>query len=700
MMAANPFDQFDKQANTFDQFDSKPAKQKKEVGAVDRTAALAAGVNRGVASDLLGLPVDTVANVLDLGKAGVGYLTSKATGHEPPEWTQPFDRRGVVGSADWLAAKINQGSDALGVASPIDNPNPQDQASRVLHTGGRFVGSSVVPNPAAKIGATQQVLNAGKAAIGGISAGMVGEVAPEWAGVAGMSPQIIGAASMAGTKQIVRGGETGRREMAQRLQDFRNAGVENPSVGLASGNKFIMGAENLLANTPGSVGLYENNKLAMLSGLQNRANQIRNSLSPVYGPSEAGAAIQSDLKGAFKERIGGTYGDINNKFSSMLPQADRFPIPNTLNSLDAVTAVNSLAPATTGSFVQPRISALRNNILADTSSSAPVLFNTPAQNKGLPISAIKEIRTSIGKEAASNAIMGTPEQADFKSIYAGLSQDMRGAAKQSDMAIGPQPNNVGPAERMLDRGNKFYSNAMNRADKLNPLANNNTPEGAYNSVVNSLNSGPTTYARVRNAVTPDTRGKMAATVVDEMGMATPGNQGAKGDTWSPKTFLTNYNKAYENGGGQELFKRIPGGEKHAENLAQIAKVTDMISQGSKVWANPSGTAAAGFAKGTIGTIGAGAALGAFYTPLIAPAAAAAGGLLVANQASKRLLLNPKFTEWLVKAPEVKPQDAQNYGLRLIEAAKSTNDKQFQRDVSEYLSSVEKSKNESGDTANR
>ena len=95
----------------------------------------------------------------------------------------------------------------------------------------------------------------------------------------------------------------------------------------------------------------------------------------------------------------------------------------------------------------------------------------------------------------------------------------------------------------------------------------------------------------------------------------------------------------------------------------------------------------------MGTIAAGGIAGAFYTPLLAPAATAAGGLLLANQVSKRLLLNPVFVNWLAKTPKVSPAQRQAYTQRLIANATLTKDKQFGQDVSDYLNSVE---DQSGD----
>ncbi len=77
--------------------------------------------------------------------------------------------------------------------------------------------------------------------------------------------------------------------------------------------------------------------------------------------------------------------------------------------------------------------------------------------------------------------------------------------------------------------------------------------------------------------------------------------------------------------------------------------------------------------------------GAFFNPVLAAGTAASLGL--AHQASQRLLLNPKFVNWLAKAPQQNPAQAQAYAQRLVANARLTNDKQFQQDVTDYLKAV-------------
>lgn len=745
----------------------KGSTEPKEVTLSDRVRAAATGVNRGFFADLLGMPVDAAANVLDLGKAavGLGYNEVKkaVTGKPsaPPEWTAPFDRRGVPGSSEWIGRQINAGADRLGLASPIENPNAQDLISRVVHMGGRVAGGSVVPDPRAKIGAVQQATNMGMGAAGGLLAGATGEVAPEWAGLFGMTPQLLNAVIAGSTKLSIRGGENGRKDMEQRIQDLKNGGIEAPSVGLASGNNLIMGIENLLSQTPGSVSLYAAAREKNLAGMRDKTNQVRDDISPTFGRVEAGSAVQSDLKGSFKDRVNATTKALNDRVQQVVGPDRVVSVPETLLRAEQLSTPIRGAEATSGQLINQRIAQIAQNLNADVFGSAPVvrggnrnqnptlntalepvinapiansslwnalppappqtvtnpsLWNAPAaptvpmqrrdiaviqpgngpanasmwnarKEEGIPFSALKGLRTSIGEEASSNAIIGTPEQAQFKRLYGAMSEDMKRAVNAVDrqnagVPVGPLDLSQQPGSVAFKRANGYYSNAATRSEDLNNLANRTTPESAYKSISESLNAGDTLYKKLRGAMSTETRQKVVSTVVDELGNARPGQQNADGDAWSPATFLSNYSKLHQNGGGAELFKRLPGGMRHADQLADIAKTAEMLGESSKVWSNPSGTAPAITARGAMYAL----TVGAFVQPLYA--AGTAVGLVGMNQASKRLLLNPMFVNWLSSSKTVPPAKAQAYAQRLLMNAKMTNDKQFQGDVQAYLESVQ------------
>ncbi len=654
----------------------------REPTALDRASAVSTGVNRGALTRTLGLPVDTVQNVIDLAKGGYGTIVT-AAGHPDLAPTINPDRSWIIGSGDWLEKKVRD----AGGGVFIDPSGPKDKTSRVLHgagmgLGGAAAGGRMVPIPLTAAG---QAGNALLSVAGGAAGTYAAEsgASPALSILASMTPQAAtsGASSLA--KTAVRGGEQGRQNMQQRIQDFKEGGVENPSVGLASGNRLVQGVENVLANAPGAVGVMQSARERMISGMQNKTASARDAASQNYGADVAGRAIQGDLMSLLKPRVVDGYERVNNRLLTLIDPEQRFPIDNSISALASATSVNPAAPATTGSLVQPRINALQRNMLADsTSPVAPGPFQSvgvsapPPVNQGLPVSALREIRSGIGREAASNAIIGTPEQADFKSVYGGLSQDIRNAARTTDMDAGPQPNNRGPAERTFDRGNALYRAGMERIERVQPFVNKDAPEQAYNALVQSGKENVSTLRAVKKSVSPETRGAVAATYIDRLGRANPSNQNDLGDVWSPERFLTNWNTLAPKA-KMEMFSGFKGAESVAKSMDQIAKAASMLRDSSKVWANPSGTGANLVAQGAIGAT----AFGALFNP--SAAGVAAGGMAGANLIA-RILTHPKSVNWLAEATKIPEADTVAHLNRLVNMANESKDAQFKKDVAEYV----------------
>src|SRR5580698_9412281 len=67
------------------QWDAPAANQQTAGGAAQ---AAASGLNAGSA-DLLGLPVDTARNILELGKAGLAFAYHETTGNQIRDFLQP-----------------------------------------------------------------------------------------------------------------------------------------------------------------------------------------------------------------------------------------------------------------------------------------------------------------------------------------------------------------------------------------------------------------------------------------------------------------------------------------------------------------------------------------------------------------------------------------------------------------------------------
>lgn len=596
-------------------WDEEPAQERSAT--VDTANAVGTGYLRGL-TRLAALPVDTVANVLDLGKAAIGAPYIAATGKAPPEWLQVKDRADVVGSGENViraASKTKAGNLLLNPA------NPEYEGGWAQNAGG---AATAIMAPSSGIqAANQAVIGQMSAAAAKLAYEKTGD--PAYAVLAGLAPLGAQQAVTGGVKMAVRGGEAGRVRMEQRIQDLRNAGVDQPTLGLASGNQLIGGVENLLQSTPGAVGVMRNARDRAVAGMQGTATTAANRASPIRGSAAAGEQIQRDLNGLREHRIGPTFELLNDRVVNAVGPNTQVPVPNAIAATGRLSTPDPGAPATSGMLIQPRIRQLNEALLQDTNQGAG----------GVPFQSLRNQRTSIGAESRSTPLTGTPEGAQFRQTYGALSQDMLEAARTADRTRGITAGQAGSAEQALNRSNRFYAAGMDRVDRVRPFAEAKSPEQSFTGLMNTTKENNTILQAVKKSVTPGTRGAVAGTVIDRLGRANPSNQNELGDVFSPERFLTNWNGMTPRA-RSELFSGFPNSAQVRAEVESIARAASMMRENSQMWANPSGSGANVAARATLGTIAAGgtAALTGLLNPVVP--LAAAGGLLGTRMLAGRL----------------------------------------------------------------
>ena len=607
----------------------------------DGANAVGTGFWRG-ATRLAGLPVDTVANVIDLGKAAIGAPYTALTG-KTPQALEPLDRSQVVGSSEYLLNKFRQ---VPGGSLMVDPQNPAYEGGYLQNAGAALTAVNR-PNSLLQLG-NQVVLSQAGAAAGKATYDATGSEAA--AITAGMLP---GAAQMAGTeatKRAVRGGEEGRQRMAQRTRDLANAGVTNPTLGLASGNKLLGGVENLLQNTPGAVGIMQNARTQAVDGMEGAANQAASLASPNRGSIDAGRAIQKggvNFKDSFKAQQAALYDRLDQFIDPQQPVA----VNSTKDTLSELNAGIRGAPELSKQFQNGRLLSIEQAIKSDTSGAPasvtvfaqpprgagglmnppveqpPILVQSPAgpPRNTLPFEAVKKTRTLVGNEIADNSLMSDVPRSKWNPLYAALSDDMQGAAT----AAGPQ------AENALNRANQYTRAGNDRLERIAPIVDRNSPEGSFRALESTLRDNNSTFQAVKKSLPEDARGSFAGTIIERLGKATPGQQDATGSRWSPETFLTNWNRISPEA-QRELLAGIPNAGQVKDLVDSVAKAASMMRDNSKMWANPSGTGANVAARGVIGAIGAGGAGAAagLLNPLVPLGAAA--GLAGVNLAARGL----------------------------------------------------------------
>lgn len=680
---------------------AKPAPT--DVTFADYAQAAASGVNRGALTGIPGMPVDTALNVWDLLKAGVGTVGG-AMGMKPENLPQLTDRASIPMSSDWLAKQVRK------TGAGIDPNRPDDFTSRMLAGGGSALISALmlggpraaappIPKPIPanlQPGAIRAAMaspgaqlgkDAGMAFTSGAAGQGVGDAtdSPALGLLAGFSPQIAAKVIPATVRGVVRGGENAGKAMRDRIDVLREAGIDAPSAGLASGNRRATWVDSMLSKLPGSAGVYAASGEGIQRGMQNRVNEIRDNLSPNATPLGAGQAFQDAIlaKGGYRDKFNDIYQKKDDIASRYIQQGEAnmgllgfngFPVPNTLAASNKITAPIVGAENLSALLQTARMPGINTALNADAAPLAPQFIPSiilgpngqpagftqiPGHMGGMPYAAIAGLSTKIGREASNRAIIGTPEQGDFKQLYKALAQDKELAAAASlDMRAVPA----------LQDANAFYASGRKQIDKLSPFVGSAgtpvAPETTFARLESAISKTPSVAESILGSVRGDVRNVQAATIVDRLGRANPGNQNAADDKFSSDTFLTRYS-AMHSAGKNAIF--TPGIRR---DLDIVANAADMVKTGAKVMANPSGSAITGANMATLGTAGS-ALIGGVVSGHPGSGvlgASAVGAWVTGNYVTAKMLTNPVVVNWLAKATTMTgPRIQQTLGRLAINA---------------------------------
>src|SRR5690606_3405004 len=299
-------------------------------------------------------------------------------------------------------------------------------------------------------------------------------------------------------------------------------------------------------------------------GLQRRAD----SLSRNASAERAGRAIERGVD-TFAGNTNATKRALYWQADQFIPEQTPVQLQNTWREVVDLTTPTAGATATTSALIQPTILRLRENLAADLA----------AGGGNIPYSALKRIRSDIG-EAISNSspLNPTSDIRELRRLDAALSRDMEAAAQ----AQGPE------AVRSARRANNYTRAVADRLEQVRRVVDKNGgPERVFNAVMSGTRDGGTTLRAVMQSLPKEGQQALTAAVIRRMGLATPGAQDAAGDAFSAATFLTNWNRVSPEA-KRALFDRH--GPAFSRDMDRIARVADNIKQGSRVFANPSGTA--------------------------------------------------------------------------------------------------------------
>jgi hypothetical protein len=475
------------------------------------------------------------------------------------------------------------------LADKIGLPTPQTGSERVSADIGRGLTGTALTMGAGSLAqgggqvaqrvgnflTAQPRLQAASTATGSGAAGLTresggSEGAQVLAGLAGgLSPGVASFGTSATLRGLVRG--RSGEQMQRTIDDFRAVGA-TPSVGQASGNRAIQGGENLLAGGPTSAGVM--NRFATRqaedigSGLQQRAAGLSRSPSR----ERAGRAVERGAD-TFAQNVRAQRTALYNVADQLIPETTQLPMANTQRVLGDMTRLTPGAESTTAVLVNPRIREIANTLGADLEAARLT------GQQGIPYSAVRELRSRIGEELSDFALAPDRPTAQYRRLYGALSQDLEEAARQQGPA----------AERAARRANNYTRASSDRLEQVQRVVDKNGgPEKVYAAVMAGAKDGGTTLRAVMQSLPPEGQRAVTAAVIRRMGMARAGAQDASGEVFSADTFLTKWNNDVSDEAKRALFDRY--GPQFSRDMDRIARVSSNLKEGSKVFANPSGTA--------------------------------------------------------------------------------------------------------------
>ena len=623
-------------------------KYKTEADDLGDTAAITAG---GLAEGARAgaNPLSILEGVMRLGTAALPYA------HPGAEALKISGADELIsGVADWLSRNKKHTDPLMGWASPTVAPlaesfknvtgmDPRTDLSsagaaytatgaektplrEALAAGARTLGGAIptlaIPGMATASGLKSiaaSTVGAGVGrAIGGDSGELIGAIAAPFAG-----PALAGA-----TRGVVRG--TRAPVMQEALDDARIAGTPI-SLGQATQSTALNRLESTVGRIggPGVMRGFSEKQTAQMS---ERVEDIAGRFSPKMEDVTAGKKVLEGLTGpgGFVDRSGTKAQKLYAAVDKAVPENTPITMANTLAYMTERTKINPLAPETTAAFNQEVIGRLGPKMEA--------MLSDMRKNRGaLPYSAVKDIRTSVGKQIDEAALTADFTQKEARALYAAISRDIESAL-------------TGPALKSWQRANNFYSARMSHIDDvIAPIAGKNTPEQVISALETNAKQGSTMIRGVMSSLKPDDRSVVSAMFIRKMGEATPGNQSAAGTQFSIPQFLTRWNRLDE--GAKRVMFDSAGGRDLRAALDSLAKTSERIKRGSQVLSNNSGTTNAAIMGAGLGGATVAAMTGNFKL------AGAIGGTMVLGNITARMMTSPKVVRWLAQSTGLDPRAA-------------------------------------------
>lgn len=415
--------------------------------------------------------------------------------------------------------------------------------------------------------------------------------------------------------------------------DFAAANVPRQgNAGAITGNRAIQGTEQALSRLPTSARTMQVKAGATVQALGDELETIVRGFGEAKTPFRAGNQI---IKGVdsfalkFRERGKVLFNRVRESIPGQTPVQ--------MDDTRAVLGENLEAFKNDPELAAIVVSEKGEGILASLNRNNGMLTWEQASR----------LRSAIGNKIADPRRIADIDTGELKLIYGNLTSDMERVAQAQG----------GDTLKVWNRAKDFWSGGLQRMELLEQITRSPQAEKAFGAALAGAREGPTLLRALKSSIPRDQWGDFVAVKLQQMGLATPGAQGATGDLFSPNTFLTNWNRLAPEA-RDTLFGRATGLRTQLDRLVRVTSALRDVES----TANRSGTAGQnvfmGLLQGQTGVVP-GAGLGFAAGGPVGSAVGAAGGFALATGlplASAKLMTSEKFIRWLIQGVQIPAQN--------------------------------------------
>jgi len=377
--------------------------------------------------------------------------------------------------------------------------------------------------------------------------GMAEVSAPELSGVS--STALVAGRAATAAERLASKVPTPVERAARAADDL---GV-TPSLGM--GGKTAAMAAAGLEKVPLAGSVIAKDAARMVGEVEGAFAKIRAGVGEALSPEAAGGVLQAGAREAV-ERFKARSAELFNKVDERMPKDTRVRIDNAQNAVAEAKAYFDGNPELAKKLGLNQWDA----IMAE------------AGENGLSWQALRQFRTKVGEAIGSNrGALADEDLGRLKGLYAALTDDMEAATKAAG----------GGAYGAWRAANNHYKAGAERIERsLDATITAKTPERAFEafSAITKADRSTSDLRRMReikSALSDEDWNTVSASIVDRLGRAKAGAQGADGDTFSPSAFLTEWNRLAPDA------KRILLPEAARVELEKLALVAERVKSANQ-----------------------------------------------------------------------------------------------------------------------